>query len=71
MCGELCIGGAESFPKSLSGIQRYYGWEFPGTPVVRISAFTAMDPASIPGQETKIPQAASLGQRKKQNYGLL
>ena len=55
---------------SLSGIQGYYGWKFPGGPVVRISAFTAKGPGSIPGQDTKISQAGSLSQRER-NYGLL
>ena len=54
----------------LSGIQGCYGWDFPGAPVVSLSAFTAVGPGSIPGQETKIPQAASLSQRKRK-YDLL
>ena len=55
---------------SLSGIQGCYGWDFPGAPVVSLSAFTAVGPGSIPGQETKIPQAAGLSQRKRK-YDLL
>ena len=36
--------------------------QFPGSPVLRTPAFTAEGTGSIPGQGTKIPQAA-----KKQN----
>ena len=39
--------------------------EFPGSPVVRIGAFTAEGPSLIPGQGTKIPQAVLRGQKKK------
>ena len=41
------------------------GWgEFPGGPVVRTWAFTAVDPGSFPGRGTKIPQAAWGSQKK-------
>ena len=38
--------------------------EFPGGPVVRTCAFTAMGLGSIPGQGTKIPQAMWQGLNK-------
>ena len=39
--------------------------EFPGGPVVRMWAFTAMGPGLIPGWGTKIPQAMHHSQKKK------
>ena len=39
--------------------------EFPGGPVVRTRSFHCWGPGSIPGQGTKIPQAAQCGQEKK------
>ena len=38
--------------------------EFPGSPVVRTQCFHCRDPGSIPGRETKIPQAVLCGQKK-------
>ena len=38
---------------------------FPGGPVVTTQAFTAVDRGLIPGQETKIPQAAARLKGKK------
>ena len=44
-------------------------WKFPGSPVVRIQCFHCWGPGSIPGQGTKILQAAQLGQKtNKQNH---
>ena len=39
--------------------------EFPGGPVVRTYAFTAVAPGSTPGQETKILQVMRRGKEKK------
>ena len=39
--------------------------EFPGGQLLGLWAFTAKGPASIPGQGTRIPQAARHGQKKK------
>ena len=41
-------------------------WEFPGGPVVRTYAFTAVSPGSIPGTGTKILQATWLGQTQNE-----
>ena len=40
-------------------------WEFPGGPVVRAPRVHRRDPGSIPGQGTKIPQAAWRGEKKR------
>ena len=42
------------------------GWELPGGLVLRLSAFTAMGPGSIPGQRNKIPQAPVAQPKKPQ-----
>ena len=39
---------------------------FPGSPVVRTRRFHCHGPGSIPGQGTKITQAAQHSQRKKE-----
>ena len=39
--------------------------KFPGGPVVRIQRFHCRGLGSIPGQGTKIPQAAQHGQKKE------
>ena len=57
------------------GISKMKGptsWEFPGSPVVRTAhTLTAKDPGSVPGQGTKIPQAALHRQKKKKKKDLL
>ena len=40
-------------------------WEFPGDSVIKTWGFPAVDPGSIPGQGTKIPQAVWWGKKKK------
>ena len=40
--------------------------ELPGGPEVKTWAFTAVDPGSIPGRGTKIPQAAWCGKERKE-----
>ena len=45
----------------------HVGWEFPGGPVVRAPCFHCEGPGSIPGQGTKILQAARCGQKKKKS----
>ena len=40
---------------------------FPGSPLVRTCAFTVKGAGSIPGQGTKIPQAAWHSHKTKQN----
>ena len=44
---------------------RFTCGEFPGSPVVRTQRVHCWGPGSIPGQGTKIPQAAWHGQKKK------
>ena len=43
-------------------------WEFPGCPVIRTWPFHSRALGSIPGQGTKIPQAARQGQKKKKVF---
>ena len=43
------------------------GAEFPRGPVVRTWRFHCWGLGSVPGQGTKIPQAAQRGQKKKKN----
>ena len=51
------------------GLTTWTDQEFPGSPVVRIQCFHCWGPGSIPGQGTKILQAAQLGQKtNKQNH---
>ena len=45
--------------------QRGPFWEFPCGPVVKTRHFHSLGLGSIPGQGTKIPQAARRGQKKK------
>ena len=45
--------------------KKILSWEFPGGPVVRTRRFHCCGLSSIPGQGTKIPQAAWHGQKKK------
>ena len=45
--------------------------EFPGGPVVRTYAFTAVAPGSTPGQETKILQVMRRGKEKKKVSGII
>ena len=47
-----------------SGYKKY-SWEFPGGLVVRSLRFQCCGPGSVPGQGTKIPEAAQHGQKKK------
>ena len=43
-------------------------WEFPGGPVVRTQYFHCCGLGSIPGWETKIPQATWCGKKNKINF---
>ena len=45
--------------------------EFPGGPVLRTPHFHCQGPGSIPGQGTKIPQAAQHDQKRKKKKKIL
>ena len=53
----------------LSLYLKWVSWEFPGSPVVRTRHFHCKGPGSIPDWETKIPQAAQCGKKKKAGVG--
>ena len=45
--------------------------EFPGGPVVRTRCLHWQGTGAIPGQGTKIPQAAQCGQKEKKDLGTM
>ena len=62
--GEFCPEELVRLSGISGGYQDLSLGEFPGRPAVKTRAFTAVDPGSIPGQGTKIPQAMWCSQKQ-------